>query len=92
MQPVKVRIPSIEIRDTAENTLVTSIEICQSLGMPRVEVWLGVLLGEFELEQGEEFYSDALWVKEVSVDTELMSPCQSLISARENKMLETHLS
>lgn len=43
--------------------------LCQSLGMPRVEVWLGVLLGEFELEQGEEFYSDALWVREVSVDT-----------------------
>ena len=27
MQPVTVRIPSVEIRDTAGNTLVTSIEI-----------------------------------------------------------------
>ncbi len=34
--------------------------LCQSLAMPRVEVWLGVLLGEFDLEAGEEFYSDAL--------------------------------
>jgi chromatin segregation and condensation protein Rec8/ScpA/Scc1 (kleisin family) len=41
-------------------------QLCQSLGMPRVEVWLGVLLGEFELEGGEEFYSDALWVKAAS--------------------------
>jgi hypothetical protein len=37
--------------------------------MARVEVWLGVLLGEFELEQGEEFYSDVLWVKEAAVGT-----------------------
>ncbi len=42
--------------------------LCQSLGMRPVEVWLGVLLGEFELEPGEEFYSDALWVKRTAMD------------------------
>ncbi len=36
--------------------------------MPRVEVWLGVLLGEFDLEPDEEFYSDRLWVKAGVVD------------------------
>ncbi len=44
-------------------------QVCQSLGMPRVEVWLGALLGEFELEQGKEFYSDTLWIKEAAADT-----------------------
>lgn len=43
--------------------------LCQSLGMPRVEIWLGVLLGEFELEQGEEFYSNTFWVKGTSADS-----------------------
>lgn len=37
--------------------------LCQSMAMPWVEVWLGVLLGEVELDPGEEFYSQALWVK-----------------------------
>lgn len=45
-------------------------QLCRSLRMPKVEVWLGVLLGEFELEQGEEFYSNTLWVKEASVGAE----------------------
>ena len=39
------------------------IDLCQSLGLSRVEVWLGVLFGGFELQQEGEFYSDALWVK-----------------------------
>ena len=43
--------------------------LCQSLEMPRVKLWLGVLLGEFELEQGEEFYSDTFWVKGISADS-----------------------
>lgn len=30
--------------------------LCQNLGLPRVEIWLGVLLGEFELEPDESFY------------------------------------
>ena len=40
------------------------IDLCQSLGLSRVEVWLGVLFGRFELQQEGEFYSDALWVKQ----------------------------
>lgn len=49
---------------------VSFAELCQRLGRARVEIWLGVLLGEFELEQGEEFYSDALWVKGAWVSSE----------------------
>ncbi|MBC7971427.1 MAG: hypothetical protein H7Z11_15125 [Verrucomicrobia bacterium] len=41
--------------------------LCQNLGLPRVEIWLGVLLGEFELEPDESFYSDALQVKAAAV-------------------------
>jgi hypothetical protein len=37
--------------------------LCQSLGLSRIELWLGGLLGEFELEPGDAFYSDALQVK-----------------------------
>jgi hypothetical protein len=37
--------------------------LCQSLELSRIELWLGVLLGEFELELGDAFYSDALQVK-----------------------------
>ena len=44
------------------------IDLCQSLGLSRVEVWLGVLFGRFELQQAGEFYSDALWVKQASSD------------------------
>jgi hypothetical protein len=43
--------------------------LCQSLEMPQIEIWLGILLGEFELEQGEEFYSDMFWVKGTSADS-----------------------
>lgn len=44
------------------------IDLCQSLGLSRVEVWLGVLFGRFELQQVGKFYSDALWVKRASAD------------------------
>lgn len=37
----------------APNDRVAFAELCQSLGMARVEVWLGVLLGGFELEPDE---------------------------------------
>lgn len=35
----------------------------RNLSMPWVEVWLGVLLSGFELEQRGEFYQAAIWVK-----------------------------
>jgi hypothetical protein len=38
-------------------------ELCCGLGRPWVEVWLGVLLGGFELEQQGEFYQAPIWVK-----------------------------
>lgn len=52
---------------TVPTQQVPFAQLSQSLGMARVEVWLGVLLGDFELEQDEEFYSDAIWVKAASV-------------------------
>ncbi|GAB4372424.1 MAG: hypothetical protein Kow00121_14780 [Elainellaceae cyanobacterium] len=42
------------------------VQLCQQLKMPRVEVWLGLLLGGFELRQEGEFYSQNLWVKRAS--------------------------
>ncbi len=37
--------------------------LCCGLERPWVEVWLGVLLGGFELEQQGEFYQAPIWVK-----------------------------
>lgn len=42
---------------------VSLAELCRGLGMPWVEVWLGLLLGGFELEQRGELYDSAIWVK-----------------------------
>lgn len=41
---------------------VSFTHLCQRLGMPRIEVWLGVLLGEFELKQTGEFYGETFWI------------------------------
>ncbi|MBD1868080.1 hypothetical protein H6F95_12360, partial [Cyanobacteria bacterium FACHB-471] len=42
---------------------VSFTQLCQRLGMPQVEVWLALLLGEFELEQEGEFYDSPIWVR-----------------------------
>lgn len=42
---------------------VQFVQLCQDLGMPQIEVWLGVLLGEFSLQSQGEFYSISLWVR-----------------------------
>jgi len=35
----------------------------QALGSPSIEVWLGLLLGSYELERrGDDFYSGNIWV------------------------------
>lgn len=41
-------------------------QLCQQLEMPQVEVWLGLLLGGFELQQEGEFYSQNLRVRRAS--------------------------
>lgn len=41
---------------------VSLVELSKRLGMPWIEVWLGVLLGGFELEQRGEFYHSPIWV------------------------------
>ncbi|HEY9639232.1 MAG TPA: hypothetical protein V6C57_02045 [Coleofasciculaceae cyanobacterium] len=42
---------------------VSIAELNCGLEMPWVEVWLGVLLGGFQLEQRGEFYESPVWVK-----------------------------
>lgn len=46
---------------TADQVLFT--QLCQILEMPPIQVWLGVLLGGFELESQGEFYDGLLWVR-----------------------------
>ena len=46
--------------------LVSFAQLCHGLQMPWVEVWMGLLLGGFELEQSGEFYQSAVWVKRSS--------------------------
>lgn len=41
---------------------VSIAELSCSLEMPWVEVWLGVLFGDFQLEQQGEFYESPIWV------------------------------
>lgn len=43
---------------------VSFTQLCERLGMPQVEVWLAVLLGEFELEQEGKFYDSPIWVRQ----------------------------
>lgn len=50
---------------TATADQVQFTQLCQILKMPPIEVWLGVLLGGFELEAQGEFYSGLLWVREL---------------------------
>lgn len=38
-------------------------QLCNCLAMPWVEVWLGLLLGGFALEQRGEFYGSSIWIK-----------------------------
>ena len=40
-------------------TAITLPELQQALELPLVEVWLGLLLGGYHLEQGREFYNTA---------------------------------
>jgi hypothetical protein len=42
---------------------VSIAELSCGLEMPWTEVWLGVLLGGFQLEQRGEFYESPVWVK-----------------------------
>jgi hypothetical protein len=45
------------------NSTVRLIDLQQMLEMPIVEVWLGLLLGDYQLEQKSEFYdTQSVWV------------------------------
>ena len=42
---------------------VSFTELVKGLGMPLVAVWLGVLLGDFRVEQRGGFYGQGIWVR-----------------------------
>ena len=46
---------------TTEDSM-SLLELWQQLEMPWVEVWLGLLLGEFELQQSGQFYEADVWI------------------------------
>lgn len=51
------------LKTHAVQKTVRLVDFYQELGMPLVEVWIGLLLGGFELEQHAEFYELAgIWV------------------------------
>jgi predicted chitinase len=45
------------------NQLVEFGELLRKSQMPWVELWLGALLGGFELEQQGEFYEGGVWLR-----------------------------
>jgi hypothetical protein len=46
----------------APDRSVSIAELSRDLKMPSVEVWLGVLFGDFQLKQWGEFYQSPVWV------------------------------
>ncbi|HEY9628113.1 MAG TPA: hypothetical protein V6C84_12510 [Coleofasciculaceae cyanobacterium] len=50
------------LQDTPDER-ISFTELCCYLSLPWVEVWLGLLLGGFELEQRGEFYQAAIGVR-----------------------------
>ncbi|HEY9628048.1 MAG TPA: hypothetical protein V6C84_12170 [Coleofasciculaceae cyanobacterium] len=46
----------------APDERISFTELCRHLSLAWVEVWLGLLLSGFELEQRGEFYQAAIWV------------------------------
>jgi hypothetical protein len=47
---------------SASTHQVVFAQLCQSSGLSRVEVWLGILFGGFQLEQQGEFYESPIWI------------------------------
>ena len=47
----------------APSSAVSLTELSARLGMPWVKVWLGLLLGNFELQQHGEFYRSPVWAR-----------------------------
>ncbi|MBD1845548.1 hypothetical protein H6F89_19460 [Cyanobacteria bacterium FACHB-63] len=50
--------------EAAEVEIVSLQTLRQSINLPWIEVWLGLLLGGYRLErQGTDFYSEEIWVR-----------------------------
>lgn len=43
---------------------ISLLQLQQALGMPLIEIWLGLLLGEFQFERCNDFYADlkCIWI------------------------------
>lgn len=50
------------LQDHAVESSISLQELWQQLEIPWVEVWLGLLLGGFELQQFGQFYESDLWI------------------------------
>jgi hypothetical protein len=51
------------MQENSKKRSVSLVKLHQELGMPLVVLWLGLLLGGFELEQRGEFYEPNIWVR-----------------------------
>lgn len=54
------------LQNHAVEDSISFLQLWQQLEMPWVEVWLGLLLGGFELRQSERFYESDLWITTTS--------------------------
>lgn len=61
------------IRTNSSSQLVRMTDLICELEMPWVEIWLGLLLGEFDLEQRGEFYSGEVTIRLQSEADEVVS-------------------
>ncbi|MGI0493618.1 hypothetical protein ACN4EG_17700 [Alkalinema pantanalense CENA528] len=56
------------------NAAIRLLDLPLMLNLPWIEVWLGALLGNFQLEQRGEFYSPEVWVTQAIMETEIRKP------------------
>jgi hypothetical protein len=54
---------SSAIRITNQSEQIAFSVLCQHLELSGVEIWMGLLLGGFELSQSGEFYQSEIWIK-----------------------------
>lgn len=60
---VSAWIEAIALRMSQRTTPIKLIELENILQLPRVELWLGLMLGDFKLEQRRKFYdTDGIWI------------------------------
>lgn len=50
------------VQEHADESPISLMQLWQQLRMPSVEVWLGLLLGGFDLRQSGPFYESDVWI------------------------------